>query len=109
MDNMVKLFNYILPGEDYGCPVRGWQQFRQSCYLLVQKKLSWSEALKYCHTEDSYLATIDNNSEQNYIWSQLPQGRAISLDLFICVGKKCSCFPIRRFMNINFVGFVANH
>lgn len=60
--------------EKYGCPAHGWRQYLNSCYLFVQEKISWTDALKYCHKQGGELASIADESEQNFIWSQLPQG-----------------------------------
>ncbi|XP_061172826.1 macrophage mannose receptor 1-like isoform X2 [Saccostrea echinata] len=53
------------------CP-DGWKSYRDHCFLIERKKMSWGEASQFCRSKDSYLATIADQDEQNFLFSQLP-------------------------------------
>ena len=59
----------------YGCPDKGWIGYRDSCYLVVEKEADWTEANAYCRKELAELASIENENEQNFLFSQLPKGK----------------------------------
>ncbi|XP_060599605.1 macrophage mannose receptor 1-like [Ruditapes philippinarum] len=58
----------------YGCPGKGWVGHKGSCYLVVQEERDWNGANDYCHKEVAELATIKDENEQSFLFSQLPQG-----------------------------------
>lgn len=75
----------------YGCPERGWRGFRDSCYLLVKDQVNWPLALKECHTQGAELASIDDDAEQNFVYSQLPRGKVVLTGSF---SKDCLIYSL---------------
>ena len=64
----------------YGCPGKGWLDYgSNSCYLFVQDKVAWDVASTTCRLQGADLASISNQMEQDFIFSQLPQGNIISV------------------------------
>ncbi|KAK3582967.1 hypothetical protein CHS0354_027082 [Potamilus streckersoni] len=50
-----------------------WREYGDKCYLLVQAKTNWKTALKSCRQEGGDLASVANQDEQNFIFSQMPR------------------------------------
>ena len=66
---------FILTGSQYfGCPGKGWIDYKSSCYLLLQEKKNWKGALQYCRKQGADLASIGDKEENDFIYSQLPKG-----------------------------------
>ncbi|XP_053408178.1 uncharacterized protein LOC123560994 isoform X2 [Mercenaria mercenaria] len=57
----------------YGCSGAGWLGYRDACFLVVEEKKDWNEANSYCHKEGAELASIADEQEQRFLFSQLPQ------------------------------------
>lgn len=48
------------------CPIN-WLEHEGSCYWFSLSGLTWSEAEKYCHLENSHLVVINSREEQKFI------------------------------------------
>ncbi|KAL3836018.1 hypothetical protein ACJMK2_021471 [Sinanodonta woodiana] len=55
-----------------GCK-RDWREYGGKCYLFVQDKTNWKMALKSCRQEGGDLASVTDQDEQNFLFSQMPR------------------------------------
>lgn len=59
-------------GRFYGCPSDQWKPYQGSCYLFVSPGTGWANATQYCVLMRGKLASIADENEQNFVFSQLP-------------------------------------
>ncbi|XP_045209803.2 macrophage mannose receptor 1-like isoform X2 [Mercenaria mercenaria] len=59
-------------GMQYGCPSNIWTPYKNSCYMFMKTATNWMNARKFCQSHNSTLASILNENEQNFVFSQLP-------------------------------------
>ena len=53
------------------CP-EGWQEFDGKCYLWVtNEKKKWTEAEKFCKSEEGHLASVTSQEVQNFILKEV--------------------------------------
>ena len=50
------------------CPT-DWQQYGESCYLLITQRMNWIEANEICINSNAALAVPNSKTEQTFIWS----------------------------------------
>ncbi|KAK3585793.1 hypothetical protein CHS0354_010572 [Potamilus streckersoni] len=55
-----------------GC-YQNWLEYDSNCYLFVQERTDWNIALQSCRQKGGDLASIANQEEQNFIFSQMPE------------------------------------
>lgn len=60
------------PGSFYGCPSNLWKPYKGNCYLFMKNHVSWNTASQYCASKGGNLASIVDENEQNFVFSQLP-------------------------------------
>ncbi|KAL4228716.1 chromatin-modulating protein mrc1 [Mactra antiquata] len=62
-------------GKIFGCPSSDWYSYKSNCYLVKQTAMSWSDARTFCQQKGtgSELASIADENEQNFVFSQLPR------------------------------------
>ena len=51
------------------CPC-GWKNNQNSCYLFVQLNKTWSKAAEYCSIDGGKLASINDQKENDFIFSK---------------------------------------
>ncbi|KAI8778041.1 C-type mannose receptor 2, partial [Biomphalaria glabrata] len=61
----------VTAGRLDGCG-QGWINYKDSCYLLVQSNITWSEARSKCLQESAELTSIHSLEENKFITSILP-------------------------------------
>lgn len=66
------VYNFL--ENSYGC-LDGWKPFRNHCILIEKQKLSWMEASQFCKDRNGVLASVKDENEQNFLYSQLPSGK----------------------------------
>ncbi|KAK3582968.1 hypothetical protein CHS0354_027084 [Potamilus streckersoni] len=64
------------PGQVYGCP-NDQMAYGDSCYLFKQMVSTWNDALSYCRQNGLELASIRDENEQNFVYSQLQAGSGL--------------------------------
>ncbi|KAK0067567.1 lymphocyte antigen 75 [Biomphalaria pfeifferi] len=60
-----------LTGQSSSCG-QGWMEYKDSCYLLAQSNVTWSQARSKCLQESSELASIHSLEENNFLSLMLP-------------------------------------
>ncbi|KAL3836968.1 hypothetical protein ACJMK2_022370, partial [Sinanodonta woodiana] len=63
-------------GQVYGCP-NDQMAYGDSCYLFKQVVGTWNDALSYCRQNGLELASIHDENEQNFVYSQLQAGTGL--------------------------------
>ncbi|XP_035680708.1 C-type lectin lectoxin-Lio2-like [Branchiostoma floridae] len=56
----------------------GWKEHNNYCYMLVKRKVGWSNANDRCKIMSAHLASVKNSQENNFIASfvtKAPEGR----------------------------------
>ena len=56
----------------YGCSSSLWKPYKGNCYLFMKNGVSWNRASQYCASKGGNLASIVDENEQNFVFSQLP-------------------------------------
>ncbi|XP_062571892.1 macrophage mannose receptor 1-like [Saccostrea cucullata] len=51
----------------------GWIPYRDSCFLVKEKRTTWDQASALCRQQNAHLASILDENEQNLVFSQLPR------------------------------------
>lgn len=72
------VYNFL--ENSYGC-LDGWKPFRNHCILIEKQKLSWMEASQFCKDRNGVLASVKDENEQNFLYSQLPSGKLCFLNM----------------------------
>lgn len=65
-------------GSSKACP-DGWKIYNNQCILIERRKLSWIEASELCRKQNGFLASVENQNEQNFLYSQLPSNYCFNL------------------------------
>lgn len=55
----------------------GWKIYNNQCILIERRKLSWIEAREFCRKQKGFLASVEDQNEQNFLYSQLPSSESI--------------------------------
>ncbi|XP_048736074.2 macrophage mannose receptor 1-like isoform X1 [Ostrea edulis] len=53
------------------CP-DGWKSYKDNCFLVERQKMTWNEASQFCRNNNGFLASVVDQAEQNFLFSQLP-------------------------------------
>ncbi|XP_052701321.1 macrophage mannose receptor 1-like [Crassostrea angulata] len=57
----------------------GWKIYNNQCILIERRKLSWIEASEFCRKQKGFLASVEDQNEQNFLYSQLPSNYCFNL------------------------------
>ena len=59
-----------------------WQQYGESCYIVVTETMTWFQANRTCHSTGAKLAVPNSQGEQTFIWKmyeQISHGRLLKV------------------------------
>ncbi|KAK0067569.1 secretory phospholipase A2 receptor [Biomphalaria pfeifferi] len=77
----------VTAGRFDGCG-QGWINYKDSCYLLAQSNITWSEARSKCLQESAELTSIHSLEENEFITSLLPNNYKFWIGLESLMSKK---------------------
>ncbi|XP_070810821.1 asialoglycoprotein receptor 1-like [Pituophis catenifer annectens] len=61
-------------GSKNGCCLRGWVNFRSSCYWTTQSTDTWQGAKKDCEDKNAHLVILNSADETDFVKTQARQG-----------------------------------